>query len=55
MKGGNLVQAMRASMAIRACLPREDGGTGYRVDGGILNNFLTDVVRELGAEIVIGG
>ena len=54
MKGGNLVQAMRASMAIPGVFTPVRTGDRVLVDGGILNNFPTDVARELGAEIVIG-
>ena len=54
MKGGNLVQAMRASMAIPGVFTPVRTGNRVLVDGGILNNFPTDVARELGAEIVIG-
>jgi NTE family protein len=50
---GNLANAMRASMAIPvAFTPVElDGRT--LVDGGITNNIPVDVVREMGADIVI--
>ena len=54
MKGGNLVQAMRASMAIPGVFTPVRTEDRVLVDGGILNNFPTDVARELGAEIVIG-
>ena len=54
MTSGNLVQAMRASMAIPGVFTPVRTGNRVLVDGGILNNFPTDVARRLGAEIVIG-
>lgn len=51
---GVLPQAMRASMAIPAVFTpvRIDGKV--LVDGGMRNNFPTDVAREMGADIIIG-
>ena len=54
MTSGNLVQAMRASMAIPGVFTPVRTDNRVLVDGGILNNFPTDVARRLGAEIVIG-
>lgn len=54
MKEGNLVQAMRASMAIPGAFTPVIAGDRVLVDGGVLNNFPTDVARALGADIVIG-
>ncbi len=54
MKDGNLVQAMRASMAIPGVFTPVRTGDKVLVDGGLLNNLPTDVARALGAEIVIG-
>lgn len=54
MKEGNLVRAMRASMAIPGAFTPVIAGDRVLVDGGVLNNFPTDVARALGAEIVIG-
>lgn len=53
-RSGSLPQAIRASMSIPAAfLPvRTDGKV--LVDGGVYNNFPVDVVREMGADIVIG-
>ncbi|MCZ6560521.1 MAG: patatin-like phospholipase family protein, partial [Gammaproteobacteria bacterium] len=50
---GNLAQAMRASMSIPAVFApiRIDGQ--LLVDGGVVNNIPIDVVREMGADIVI--
>ena len=51
---GRLPQAMRASMAIPAAFSPVRIGDMVLVDGGLKNNFPVDVVREMGAEIVIG-
>lgn len=51
---GNLAKAIRASMSIPGAFqPVYDNGL-VLIDGGISNNFPADVVREMGAEIVIG-
>lgn len=47
MKAGNLVQAMRASMAIPGAFTPVIAGDRVLVDGGVLNNFPTDVARAL--------
>jgi NTE family protein len=50
---GSLALAMRATMSIPgAFAPVKDGAAVY-VDGGLLNNLPTDVVRQMGADIVI--
>jgi len=54
LKEGYLVEAMRASMAIPGVFTPVKKGNQVLVDGGIMNNFPTDVARALGAEIVIG-
>lgn len=52
-KDGSLAVAMRATMSIPGAFsPVRDGQAVY-VDGGLLNNLPTDVVRQMGAEIVI--
>ena len=53
-RSGNIVEAIRASMAIPGFFApvRKDGM--YLVDGGMANNFPVDVAREMGADIVIG-
>ena len=51
---GILPEALRASMSIPSIFsPYEIDGELY-VDGGIVNNFPTDVVKEMGADIIIG-
>src|SRR2546425_5831057 len=52
-KDGSLAVALRATISIPGAFsPVHDGQTVF-VDGGLLNNLPTDVVREMGAEIVI--
>ncbi len=51
---GKLADAMRASMSIPSVFsPYEIDGELY-VDGGLVNNFPTDVVKAMGADIIIG-
>ncbi len=53
-KDGPLSQAMRATMAIPGIFsPVRDGEHVY-VDGGLVGNLPTDVVRAMGADVVIG-
>jgi len=52
-KDGSLAEALRATMSIPgAFAPVHDGQHVY-VDGGLVNNLPTDVVRLMGADIVI--
>jgi NTE family protein len=53
-KDGPLVRAMRSSMAIPTAFTSVDVDTTLFVDGGIVNNFPVELIRELGADIVIG-
>ncbi|HEV3206023.1 MAG TPA: patatin-like phospholipase family protein [Terriglobales bacterium] len=51
---GDLAEALRATMSIPAIFsPVHDGDKVY-VDGGLVGNLPTDVVRAMGADIVIG-
>ena len=52
--GGNLAQAMRASMSIPAVFTPVRKDSMVLVDGGMKNNFPVDVARGMGADIVIG-
>lgn len=52
--GGDIVTAIRSSMSIPAYFAPIKSGSHTLVDGGMLNNFPVDVVREMGADIVIG-
>src|SRR5258708_7131015 len=52
-KDGSLAVALRATMSIPGAFSPVHEGKAVFVDGGLLNNLPTDVVREMGAEIVI--
>lgn len=51
---GVLPVAMRASMAIPGFFTPVYTDDKVLVDGGVVNNFPTDVAREMGADIIIG-
>lgn len=53
-RSGSLPLAIRASMSIPAAFMPIRTDSMILVDGGVYNNFPVDVVREMGAEIVIG-
>jgi NTE family protein len=50
---GDLANALRASMAVPAFIAPVEIGGRLLVDGGIASNLPIDVVREMGADIVI--
>ena len=50
---GSLPQAMRASMSIPGVFKPVRKGDQVLVDGGLIGNLPTDVVRKMGADIVI--
>jgi len=54
LSSGSLPYAMRASMSIPAMFEPVEWGDRLLVDGGALNNFPVDVVRDMGADYVIG-
>ena len=54
LRKGIVPQAMRASMAIPGVFSPIVIGDHVLVDGGLVNNFPADVLREMGADIVIG-
>lgn len=51
---GNLPLSMRASMAIPGVFAPVVMDSMMLVDGGIANNYPTDVMRSMGADIIIG-
>jgi len=51
---GNLALAMRASMSIPGVFKPIPYKDVLLVDGGVLNNFPTDVAKNMGADIIIG-
>ncbi len=54
MKDGNLVSAIRASMAIPSVFTTVER-EGYKlIDGGVANNFPVEIAKEMGADLVIG-
>jgi NTE family protein len=52
---GFLPQAIRASMSIPGYFAPTDYRGYYLVDGGVVNNYPVKEVKEMGAEIIIGG
>ncbi len=53
LDSGNLATAIRASMSIPGALARVDINGRLLVDGGIANNLPVDVVRRMGADVVV--
>jgi len=53
IKKGSLAQAMRATMAIPTIFSALTWGDSLLVDGGIVNNLPVDVVKKMGADLVI--
>ena len=53
LKDGSLPLALRATMAIPGVFPSVEYEGKVLADGGLLNNIPTDVVRQMGADIVI--
>ena len=54
LRNGCIPTAMRASMAIPGVFSPVAIDTALLVDGGLVNNFPADVLREMGADIIIG-
>ena len=50
---GSIAQAMRSTMSIPALFAPVREGDNVFVDGGLLGNLPTDVVRQMGADVVI--
>ncbi len=53
MGGGSLVTALRATMALPGLFTPVEREGRLLVDGGVLNNVPADVVRAMGADVVI--
>jgi NTE family protein len=53
LKDGSLASAMRATMSIPGVFRPVERDGRVLVDGGLLNNIPTDVIRELGPDVVI--
>jgi len=54
LKDGSLSKAMRATMSIPTVFSPVEWGDSLLIDGGVLNNFPADVLKEMGADIIIG-
>jgi len=54
MDTGNLALAIRASMSVPSAFAPVEYGPYYLVDGGVLNNFPAEYVKNLGADYIIG-
>ena len=54
IRHGSVPTAMRASMAIPGVFSPVAVGKHLLVDGGLVNNFPADIVKEMGANIIIG-
>ena len=54
LRYGCVPTAMRASMAIPGVFSPVTIDTALLVDGGLVNNFPADVLKEMGADIIIG-
>lgn len=53
-KDGSLPSALRASMAIPTAFTAVDWDSTLLVDGGVLNNFPAELLKEMGADYIIG-
>jgi NTE family protein len=51
---GNLAFAMRSSMSLPAIFDPMSYEKTILVDGGVMNNFPTDIAKQMGADIIIG-
>jgi NTE family protein len=53
LKGGRLADAARASMSVPGAFPPVELDGRLLIDGGIVRNLPVDIVKEMGADIVI--
>ncbi len=54
LQNGSLAKAMRATMSLPSIFSPVEWGDSLLIDGGMLNNFPSDVLKEMGADIIIG-
>ncbi|MFA7089925.1 MAG: patatin-like phospholipase family protein, partial [Bacteroidales bacterium] len=54
MREGSLPLAIRASMSIPGAFTTVERDNRVLIDGGVINNFPADIVKQMGAEIIIG-
>ncbi len=53
LESGSLAKAIRATMSIPTLFDPVEWGDSLLIDGGLLNNIPVDVVKDMGADIVI--
>ena len=53
IKEGSLANALRASLSIPTIFSPVEWGDGLLVDGGVANNLPVDIVKEMGADIIL--
>ena len=53
MGNGSLTRAVRASFSIPTIFTPVEWGDSLLIDGGVINNLPVDIVKEMGAEIII--
>ena len=54
LKDGSLAEALRATMSIPSAFTPVERGDMLLIDGGVINNFPVDVIKEMGSDITIG-
>lgn len=54
LREGSLPLAMRTSMSVPGFFEPVRKDSMVMIDGGVLNNFPTDIIRKMGADIIIG-
>ena len=54
LREGSLPKALRATLSLPVIFTPVDWDGRVLIDGGLVNNLPTDVVREMGADVVIG-
>ena len=53
-KGGSISKALRASSSIPSVFNPIKDNSSLLIDGGVINNFPTDIAKNIGADIIIG-
>ncbi len=53
LRDGGIAEALRATMAIPGLFTPVQHGSAILIDGGVLNNLPTDVVKAMGADVII--
>ena len=53
LKNGSISKALRSTMSIPSAFNPVEWGDSLLIDGGLLNNLPVDVVKDMGADIVI--